>query len=181
MYYLPQYLIEGYGQRRGRSLRTSSVQKHSRGEDLELFLETWVELRQKVKGRITPFSQAPTWGRRCVSCWEGTNWLEIQAVTGRKSIYEVLKYRLRSLLESRDAVSTKWKLRGALGQGSESFVSTGHIKNSVVLEMYWVGQKVCSDFSIWCYRQNRMNFLANPIHSHGWSSWAEGFEEQQDS
>ena len=28
----------------------------------------------------------------------------------------------------------------------------------------WVGQKVCLNFSIHCYTENPMNFLANPIY-----------------
>ena len=31
---------------------------------------------------------------------------------------------------------------------------------------YWLGQKVCLDFSMGCYGKTQMNFLANPINTH---------------
>ena len=36
-----------------------------------------------------------------------------------------------------------------------------------LLCLYWVGQKVCLDFSITSYGKTQMNFLANPIYHSG--------------
>ena len=36
--------------------------------------------------------------------------------------------------------------------------------------MYCIGQKVCSDISLQCYRETQMNFLANPRHKHIWDN-----------
>ena len=36
--------------------------------------------------------------------------------------------------------------------------------------MYYIGQKVCSDISLHCYRKTQMNFLAKPKHKHIWDN-----------
>ena len=36
--------------------------------------------------------------------------------------------------------------------------------------MYCIGQKVCSDISLHCYRETQTNFLAKPKHKHIWDN-----------
>ena len=48
---------------------------------------------------------------------------------------------------------------------TQSFKNIASVIRCVSVMIYWVGQKVCLDFSIQCYGKNWINILANPIYT----------------
>ena len=50
-------------------------------------------------------------------------------------------------------------------QLTQGFKNISSVIRCLSIMIYWVGQKVCLDFSIRCYGKTWINFLANPIYT----------------